>query len=194
MIKSVVTIGLLLSICLNGRAFADDGNAEKKMRLHAGFEHWYSDSFRTADVGLQANSYSLGMNYPLPVSWIEFLLRYDWATIKADPAQKDFSEFNHKHIAFFTAGFELTKILNFKSQAVVLSAMPVGFLLVKVDGHKESFGASTGYTVGWLFDGRTGMFIDTRYQGGYKLRRLDGSRTDTQNDVSIVVGVVTSLL
>ncbi len=192
MIKFIISIGLFLSIGLSGTTFAEDNIQDRKMRLRMGFDHWYSDSFGTADTGLNANSFSLGMNYQLPISWIEFLLRYDWATIKADPAQSDFLEFNDKHINFVTTGFALTKILNAGSETVALSVMPVGLLWVKVNGHSESIGTSSGFTIDWLFDGRTGMFLDTRYQH-YHLQRLDGSRMDTQNDVSIVVGVVTRL-
>jgi len=100
MVKFILGVGLFLSIGLSGTAFAEDNTPDRKMRLRIGFNHWHSDSFRTADTGVIANSFSLGMNYQLPISWIEFLLRYDWATMKADPAQSDFSEFNDKHIYF----------------------------------------------------------------------------------------------
>jgi hypothetical protein len=196
MIKYIISIGLFLSIGLSATAFAEDNIPDRKMRLHMGFDHWYSDSFRTADTGfktgLDEDIFSLGMNYPLPISWTEFLLRYEYATIKADPAQKDFSEFNDKRINFVTTGFALTKILNAESQTVALSVMPVGLLWVKVNGHSESIGTSQGFNIDWLFDGRTGMFLDTRYQH-YQLRRSDGSWMDTQNDVSVVVGVATRL-
>lgn len=192
MIKYIISIGLFLSIGLSATAFAEDNIPDRKMRLRIGLEHWYSDSFRTAGVGFKDDSFSLGINYPLPISWIEFLLRYEYATIKADPAQSDFSEFNDKRIDFVTTGFALTKILNSGSQTVALSAMPMGLLWVKVNGHGESSGTSSGFTIDWLFDGRTGMYLDTRYKR-YQLRRLDGSWMDTQNDVSIGVGVVTRL-
>jgi len=192
MIKHIISIGLFLSLGLSATAFAEDNIPDRKMRLHMGFEHWYGDSFRRADTGFKDDSLALGINYPLPISWIEFLLRYEWATIKADPAQKDFSEFNNQHIDFVTTGFALTKILNSGAQTVALSAMPMGLLWVKVNGHGESIGESMGFNIDWLFDGRTGMFLDTRYQK-YQLRRLDGSWMDTQNDASIAVGVVTRL-
>jgi hypothetical protein len=190
--NKLIVIVVFLLIGLSGTTFAEDNVSEKKMRLRMGFNHWYSDSFRTADTGLIANSFSLGMNYQLPISWIELLLRYDWATIKADPAQSDFLEFNDQRINFVTTGIALTKILNSGSETVALAVIPMGLLWVKVDGHSESIGRSTGFTVDWLFDGRTGVFLDTRYQR-YQLRRLDGSRMDMQDDVNIVVGVVTRL-
>ncbi|OGW35382.1 MAG: hypothetical protein A2010_03140 [Nitrospirae bacterium GWD2_57_9] len=68
----------------------------------------------------------------------------------------------------------------------------MGLLWVKVNGHHEVIGQSTGFTVDWLFDGRTGMFLDTRYKS-YQLERLDGSKMDKQSDVSVAVGVVTRL-
>ena len=190
--KLIIGIVVFLLIGLSSSTFADDNIRDRKMRLRIGFEHWYSDSFRTADVGLKDDSFSLGMNYPLPISWIEFLLRYDYATIKADPAQSDSPEFDGKRINFFTAGFALTKILNAGSQTVAFSAIPLSLLWVKVDGHHRSIGSSSGFTVDWLFDGRTGMFLDTRYKS-YQLERLDGSWTERQSDVSFVVGVVTRL-
>ncbi len=187
--KLIIGTVVFLLLGLSGTTFAEDNVPERKMRLRLGFEHWYSDSFRTADT---LKNFSLGMNYQLPISWIEFLLRYEWATIKADTDQSDFLEFNGKRIDFITTGFALTKILKIESQTVALSVIPVGFLWVKVNGHEESIGGSTGFTVDWLFDGRTGMFLDMRYKN-YQLQRLDGSRMDRQNDVSIGVGVVTRL-
>ena len=190
--KLIIGIVIFLLIGLSSSTFADDNIRDRKMRLRIGFEHWYSDSFRTADVGLKDDSFTLGMNYQLPISWIEFLLRYEYATIKADPAQNDFLEYNGKRIDFVTTGFTLTKILNCGYQTVAFSALPLGLLWVKVNGHEESIGQSSGFTIDWLFDGRTGMFLDMRYKS-YQLQRLDGSRMDRQSDVSIGVGVVTRL-
>ena len=189
MIKFIVITGLFLSICSSGTTFADDNIPDRKMRLHVGFEHWYSDSFRSADQG---KNFSFGVNYRLPLRWTEVTMRYEWATIKEDPAQKDFAEFNGKHIDFFTTGLSLVKDFNVDSQTVTLSAMPIGLLWVKVNGRGETAGTSLGYNIDWLFDGRTGIFLDTRYLH-YRLLRSDGSKTDRQNDVSVVVGVVTRL-
>jgi hypothetical protein len=158
--KLIIGIVVFLLIGLSGTTFAEDNVPERKTRLRIGFEHWYSDSFRTADT---LKYLSLGLNYQLPISWIEVLLRYEWAAIKADPAQSDFLEFNGKRIDFITTGFALTKILTIESQTVALSVIPVGFLWVKVNGHEESIGGSTGFTVDWLFEGRTGILIcDTK--------------------------------
>ena len=186
--KSIISITVFLLIGLSGTTFADDNIPDRKMRLALGFEHWYSDSFRTADQG---TNFSLGMNYRLPLRWFEFALRYEWATIKADPSQSDFLEFNGKHIYFMTVGFSAVRDFNVESHTVTLSAL-LGILGVTVDGHDASAGYTAGYNVDWLFDGRTGMFLDVRYKG-YELQRLDGSRTDLQSDVSVVVGVATRL-
>jgi hypothetical protein len=188
----IISIWLILTIGLSHAAFAEDNIPDRKVRLRVGFEHWYSDSFRTADVGLKDDSFSVGLNYPLPITWIEFLLRYEYATIKADKTQGDFTEFDGKRVNFITTGFALTKILNAGSQTVAFSAMPLGLLWVKVGSHEGAIGESSGFTVDWLFDGQIGMYLDTRYQS-YQLERLDGSRMDRQSDVSVVVGVVTRL-
>lgn len=184
------TLVLFVSILFSGTSFADDKSANKKVRLHIGFEHWYSDSFRTPEE--PARHLGFGLNYRLPVSWIDYILRYEWAKIKADPSQPDYSEFNDKHIDFITTGFSLVKDFAVGSQSVTLSAMPIGLLWVRVNGHHETLGTSLGYTVDWLFDGRTGIFLDTRYLN-YHPERSDGSKMDRQRDVSVIVGVVTRL-
>ena len=76
MYKTIISIVLVVTIGLSHAAFAEDSIPDGKMRLRIGFEHWFSDSFKTADVGLTDDSFSLGMNYQLPISWIEFLLRF----------------------------------------------------------------------------------------------------------------------
>ncbi len=182
-----ISFVLLISILLSSTAFADESSADKRrVLLYAGFEHWYSDIFKT-DRGIE---FSVGIDYRLPLRWTQFSLRYERALINADPVQRDYTEFNEKKINFVTIGPSFFKDFNVGSQTVTLSVLPLGALWVKIDGHRETVGTTSGYGAAWLFDGRTGMFIDTRYLR-YYLRRSDGSKTDIQSDASVVVGVVT---
>jgi len=186
--KVLVAVWLLLAIS-NTAAFGEEDGPEKKLRLQLGFEHWYSDSFRSAD---QTRIFGLGMDYRLPIRWLQLTLRYEWAKIKADPTQEDYSEFEGRRISFYTIGPSLAKDFHSGFQTVTLAVMPLDLLVVKVGGHGASIGSAAGFTVDWLFDGKKGMFLDAREQV-YKLDRLNGTRTDAQQDFNVVLGFVIRL-
>lgn len=110
-----------------------------------------------------------------------------------DPSHPDHEAMDGHWIDFTTAGLAYARDVRAGMEQVKVM---VSMLLVmpRLGGERPNVGWGGGYAVHWLIDPgeagglRLGSFFDMR-ENTYRIRRLDGSLTETQVDVLATLGV-----
>lgn len=159
-------------------------------RVDVGFPHWLSDSYRTP---MQARSASFGVGFTPGLRFLEVVGRWEWMHMRIDEDHPDHAEMDGHWIDFTTVGLGVSHELFQGNQSLRVGATLTA-VFPRLGGQSPTVGWGGGYQMAYLFQLkgrlRIGPTFDLREQN-YRIRRLDGSRTDMQVDVSYAAGVAT---